>query len=97
MAHSVDSTDLNNPNLTDPQPLIRTTKYLHPKAKEIIVQLCFSLPPHEIASYLDLHPRTVERIWKRYKRTGTVVQAPGEAEKVGRPRTVDWTHGLVSF
>jgi hypothetical protein len=72
----------------------RTSKSIHPKVKEVIIQLSFWLKPDEIAFYLDVHPRTVKRIWEIYKETGEVVRPSPEAR--GRPRSLDWTHGMVS-
>src|ERR1700748_211623 len=75
-------------------PLVRSNKWLHPKAKEVITQLCFWLKPEDIAAYLELHPRTVKRVWKTYTETGSVV-AKRDPDTVGRPPTLDWTHGMV--
>lgn len=76
------------------QPLFRTNKHLHPKVKEVIIQLCFWFKPEEVASFLDLHKRTVERIWKLYRETGSVT--PEINSELGRPSTLDWAHGNVS-
>jgi transposase len=80
----------------DPLRRANSNKHVHPKVKEMIVQLCFWLEPEDIACYLDLHPRTVERVWSRYKRTGTVEPEIQPETTVGRPPTLDWTHRLVS-
>jgi hypothetical protein len=75
--------------------LFRTNKFLHPKVKEVIVQLCWWFKPEDIAIFLDLHPETVKRIWGLYKSTGSVTRAA--IAPLGRPQTLDWTQGLVNF
>jgi hypothetical protein len=69
-------------------------KFIHPKVKEVVVQLCFWFKPEEIASFLDMHPRTVQRIWKLYKETGSVLTQSDAI--IGHPKTLNWTHTLVS-
>jgi hypothetical protein len=73
----------------------RINKYIHPKIKEVVIQLCFWFKPEEIAGFLDMHPRTVQRIWKLYKETGAVTTQSDYS--MGRPNTLDWTHGMVSY
>jgi hypothetical protein len=77
------------------RPPFRTNKHLHPKVKEVVVQLCFWFTAEEVASYLDIHPRTVRRIWKLYKETGSIV--PDSTETIGCPLILDWMHGAVSL
>jgi hypothetical protein len=78
--------------VTDYEPLFRTNKHIHPKVKEVVVQLCFWFKPEEIASFLDLHPRTVQRIWKTYRETGSVISQT--VATIGCPISLDWTHSM---
>jgi transposase len=72
----------------------RTSKSIHPKVKEVIVQLSYWLKPEELAFYLDIHPRTVKRIRQIYEETGDIIQPSTEVR--GRPRLATWTQGMVS-
>jgi len=75
-------------------PAFRTSKSLHPKVKEVIVQLSYWLKEEEIAVYLKIHPRTVKRIRYIFDETGEVIEP--SAKLRGRPRALEWTHELVS-
>ena len=73
----------------------RTSRSIHPKVKEVIVQLSYWIPEQELAFYLDVHPRTVKRICKIFEETGEVVR-PSPVTR-GHPRMVEWEQGMVSF
>jgi hypothetical protein len=72
----------------------RTSKNIHPKVKEVIVQLSYWINTEELAFYLGVHPRTVNRICQIFEETGEVIQPSPEVR--GRPRLLNWEQGMVS-
>lgn len=66
---------------------------LHPEAKRLILRLMDYFSPQEVAYWLGLHPETVFRIRRQFKKTGDVENT--EAAQTGRNSSVPWKVVMV--
>lgn len=68
-------------------------RYIHPAQKELIITMAHSMTLEDIADVTKISARTVRRVVRLWKQTGSVERKPVNP---GRPRELDMADVVVS-